>query len=94
MSGVRIPADVEHLGRLGFNRASLGVQDFDPQVQQAVDHNSYLAGGYSEEFGYRLSVDQPPVFSPLEDDPHGSRLWYVQVTGLAPSVSSRPRAPA
>jgi len=30
-------ADVEHLGRLGFNRASLGVQDFDPQVQQAVN---------------------------------------------------------
>jgi oxygen-independent coproporphyrinogen-3 oxidase len=30
-------ADVEHLGRLGFNRASLGVQDFDPQVQRAVN---------------------------------------------------------
>lgn len=30
-------ADVEHLGRLGFNRASLGVQDFDPRVQQAVN---------------------------------------------------------
>ena len=30
-------ADVAHLGRLGFNRASLGVQDFDPQVQQAVN---------------------------------------------------------
>ena len=31
------PADVQHLGRLGFNRASLGVQDFDPRVQQAVN---------------------------------------------------------
>ena len=30
-------ADVQCLGRLGFNRASLGVQDFDPQVQQAVN---------------------------------------------------------
>jgi oxygen-independent coproporphyrinogen-3 oxidase len=29
--------DVHCLGRLGFNRASLGVQDFDPQVQQAVN---------------------------------------------------------
>jgi len=29
--------DVEHLGRLGFNRASLGVQDFDPRVQRAVN---------------------------------------------------------
>jgi oxygen-independent coproporphyrinogen-3 oxidase len=30
-------ADVERLGRLGFNRASLGVQDFDPRVQAAVN---------------------------------------------------------
>jgi oxygen-independent coproporphyrinogen III oxidase len=30
-------ADVESLGRLGFNRASLGVQDFDPRVQEAVN---------------------------------------------------------
>jgi oxygen-independent coproporphyrinogen III oxidase len=30
-------AYVESLGRLGFNRASLGVQDFDPRVQEAVN---------------------------------------------------------
>ncbi len=30
-------AEVGCLGRLGFNRASLGVQDFDPRVQQAVN---------------------------------------------------------
>ncbi|HVS75670.1 MAG TPA: radical SAM protein, partial [Steroidobacteraceae bacterium] len=30
-------ADVHALARLGFNRASLGVQDFDPKVQQAVN---------------------------------------------------------
>jgi oxygen-independent coproporphyrinogen III oxidase len=30
-------ADVHSLGRLGFNRASLGIQDFDPRVQQAVN---------------------------------------------------------
>ena len=28
---------IEHLGRLGFNRMSLGVQDFDHQVQVAVN---------------------------------------------------------
>lgn len=49
-----------------------------------ADHNSYLAGGYSEEFGYRVSIDRPPVFSPLEGDPDSSRLWYVQITGLHP----------
>ncbi len=31
------PADVAELGAAGFNRASLGVQDFDPVVQAAVN---------------------------------------------------------
>jgi oxygen-independent coproporphyrinogen III oxidase len=31
------PADIAALAALGFNRASLGVQDFDPAVQQAVN---------------------------------------------------------
>jgi oxygen-independent coproporphyrinogen III oxidase len=31
------PADVAALGAIGFNRASLGVQDFDPVVQVAVN---------------------------------------------------------
>jgi oxygen-independent coproporphyrinogen-3 oxidase len=30
-------ADVAFLGRLGFNRISVGIQDFDPAVQQAVN---------------------------------------------------------
>ena len=30
------PARLEHFRQLGFNRLSFGVQDFDPQVQQAV----------------------------------------------------------
>ena len=31
------PEEIGALARLGFNRASLGVQDFDPQVQEAVN---------------------------------------------------------
>ena len=31
------PAGIAHLAELGFNRASLGVQDFDPEVQEAVN---------------------------------------------------------
>ncbi len=31
------PADIGELARVGFNRASLGVQDFDPDVQKAVN---------------------------------------------------------
>ncbi|MGH8295493.1 MAG: hypothetical protein ACRETZ_08345 [Steroidobacteraceae bacterium] len=58
-----------------------------PEIQEPpaeADHNSYLAGGYSEEFGYHVSIDRPPVFAPLEGDPDGSRLWYVHITGLHP----------
>ncbi|GGK05805.1 oxygen-independent coproporphyrinogen III oxidase [Luteimonas terricola] len=31
------PADIAELGRIGFTRASFGVQDFDPVVQEAVN---------------------------------------------------------
>ena len=31
------PADIAELAAIGFNRASLGVQDFDPEVQAAVN---------------------------------------------------------
>lgn len=31
------PEEIAELARIGFNRASLGVQDFDPEVQQAVN---------------------------------------------------------
>jgi len=31
------PAGIAHLAKIGFNRASLGVQDFDPTVQEAVN---------------------------------------------------------
>lgn len=31
------PADIAAMGKLGFNRASFGVQDFDPLVQAAVN---------------------------------------------------------
>ncbi len=34
---VTTPEHLEALERLGFNRLSMGVQDFDPRVQQAVD---------------------------------------------------------
>jgi oxygen-independent coproporphyrinogen-3 oxidase len=34
---VTAPEQIETLGKLGFNRISFGVQDFTPEVQQAVD---------------------------------------------------------
>ncbi|MCC6196270.1 MAG: oxygen-independent coproporphyrinogen III oxidase [Burkholderiales bacterium] len=37
------PADVATLAAVGFNRASLGVQDFDPAVQEAVNRRQSVA---------------------------------------------------
>lgn len=31
------PGDLEHLAQIGFNRVSFGVQDFAPEVQQAIN---------------------------------------------------------
>ena len=56
-----------------------------------ADHNSYLAGGYSEEFGYRTGSDRPPIFPSLEGDPDESGLWRVQITGFHPGYPECPR---
>lgn len=37
------PGTIEHLGALGFNRLSIGVQDFDPAVQRKVNRIQSVA---------------------------------------------------
>jgi len=37
------PGDLRHLRSLGFNRISIGVQDFDPRVQQAMNRIQSVA---------------------------------------------------
>lgn len=56
-----------------------------------ADRNSYLAGGYSEEFGYRVRPDHPPVFPLLIGDPECSREWGVQSGCLHPGYPECPR---
>jgi hypothetical protein len=56
-----------------------------------ADHNSYLAGGYSEEFGYRVRPDHPPVFQLLLEEPEHSRQWAVQIGCLHPGYPECPR---
>ncbi|MDC7700707.1 oxygen-independent coproporphyrinogen III oxidase [Vogesella indigofera] len=54
---------VLHLGRLGFNRMSVGIQDFDPAVQQAVnriqsEEETRLVIDAAREAGFKsVSVD-------------------------------------
>jgi oxygen-independent coproporphyrinogen III oxidase len=57
------PYTVEHLRSLGFNRLSLGVQDFDPAVQRAINRiqpleltQSVMHGALENRF-HSISVD-------------------------------------
>ena len=63
-------ATVDLLAELGFNRMSLGVQDFDERVQQAVNPHPERGGdlrGDGRGAGQRLQVDQHrPDLRPAE----------------------------
>ena len=55
------------------------------------DRNSYMAGGYAEEFGYHTQPGDPPAFTTLDGDPERSMQWHVQIAGLHPGYPERPR---
>jgi hypothetical protein len=53
-----------------------------------VDRNSYLAGGYAEEFGHRgHPLPMQALSIPVEDD----SAWRVQIGGLHPGYPECPR---
>lgn len=55
-----------------------------PDAQHESDRNSYLAGGYADEFGYGAYAGRPPAIAPLDGDPEDSRLWREQIGALHP----------
>ncbi|MBW4051961.1 MAG: hypothetical protein HIU85_10945 [Proteobacteria bacterium] len=62
-----------------------------PDAQHESDRNSYLAGGYADEFGYGSSLGEPPAIAPVEGDPEGGRLWREQIGGLHPGYPECPK---
>ncbi|HWG77674.1 MAG TPA: hypothetical protein VN660_12900 [Steroidobacteraceae bacterium] len=60
------------------------------QMHEA-DRNSYLAGGYAEEFGYHSRPDNPPAFPPFRGDPEHSQEWSVQLGCLHPGYPECPQ---
>lgn len=55
-----------------------------------ADRNSYLAGGYAEEFGHGVQQAVPAACTPPADE---DSEWYVQIGGLHPGYPecARPR---
>ena len=52
-----------------------------------ADRNSYLAGGYAEEFGHGVRETPAAAHTPAEEDSE----WRVQIGGLHPGYPECPR---
>jgi hypothetical protein len=61
------------------------------ETQHEADRNSYLAGGYADEFGYGTDAGRPPAIAPLDGDPERSRLWGEQIGALHPGYPQCPK---
>lgn len=62
-----------------------------PDAQYESDRNSYLAGGYADEFGYGAHDGRPPAIAPLNGNPEDSRLWLEQIGALHPGYPQCPK---
>jgi hypothetical protein len=60
-------------------------------VQPESDRNSYSAGGYAEEFGYRAQPGLPTPAPLLSGDPEGRKIWRTQRGALHPGYPECPR---
>jgi len=60
-------------------------------VPREAERNSYLACGYAEEFGYRVTAESPLALPPLLGDPERGTYWCVQIGALHPGYPECPR---
>jgi len=82
------PNDVAALGRIGFNRASLGVQDFDPDVQAAVNRiqsveDTRAVVDACRDAGFR-SVNIDLIYGLPKQTPDGFSRTLDQVLAIRP----------
>lgn len=60
-------------------------------TQREAERNSYLAGGYADEFGYGAYPDMTPEIAPLDGEPEDSRFWREQIGALHPGYPQCPK---
>jgi hypothetical protein len=59
-------------------------------VAREAERNSYLAGGYAEEFGYLASRDSRLAFRAMPRDPERSVFWRAQIGAVHPGYPECP----
>ena len=82
------PGTMAFLGNLGFNRVSIGVQDFDPAVQKAVNRiqseaETQVAIEEARANGFR-SVNIDLIYGLPKQHPRGFEATLERVIALAP----------
>ena len=82
------PDDIAELAKVGFNRASLGVQDFDPKVQKAVNREQSVEDTLAivaacREHGMR-SVNIDLIYGLPKQTPESFQRTLQQVSSLKP----------
>jgi hypothetical protein len=60
-------------------------------LPREAECNSYLAGGYAEEFGYYSQPGAPLALPQLKGDPEQSAYWRAQIGALHPGYPECPR---
>ena len=82
------PRRIEELARLGFNRMSIGIQDFDPAVQEAVNRiqseeetRSIVEAARANGFG---SISFDLIYGLPRQTPHGFRRTLERAVRLDP----------
>lgn len=64
----------------------------DVREEVEADHNSYLAGGYAEEFGYHAQPGSSRGVPVLDgESPEESAEWHCQASATHPGYPIRPR---
>ena len=84
-------AHLETLRRLGFNRLSMGIQDFHPDVQKAIQSHSAVRNDARPDFGgARAGIRQHQRgFDLRAAAPDAGALWAHRRTDLGAGAGSR-----
>jgi hypothetical protein len=85
------PTAARHLGEQRRYFPDWTDLSLESRPELEADRNSYLAGGYAEEFGYRATLSSSRGVPVLDDEsPELSIEWHSQARAMHPGYPLRP----